>query len=86
MRAGDALEKVVRQRPDGMAPHLERLLSEVADVTQPSVRWHVAQILGEVRLTDGQRRRAVHVLKNNLESCADWIVLTWSGTPGDTHV
>jgi len=76
MRAGDALEKVARQRPDWMLPFVERLLDEVAAIAQPSVQWHLAQILAEVPLDAGQRRRAIQVLRHNLESSTDWIVLT----------
>jgi len=76
MRAGDALEKVARQRPDWMVPFVERLLDEVAAIAQPSVQWHLAQILAEVPLDAGQRRRAIQVLRHNLESSTDWIVLT----------
>jgi hypothetical protein len=76
MRAGDAVEKVARQQPEWLVPYLERLLDEVSILPQASVQWHVAQILGEVPLTDDQRRRAIGILTSNLESSTDWIVLT----------
>ncbi len=40
MRAGDALEKIARIRPELLAPFARRLLSDVADVDQPSIQWH----------------------------------------------
>ena len=75
MRAGDALEKIARIQPALLAPCTRRLLSDVADVDQPSVQWHLAQILTEIELTPQQRQRAIAILKRNLERYEDWIVV-----------
>ena len=75
MRAGDALEKIARIRPELLAPFTRRLLGDVADVDQPSIQWHLAQILTEIELTPQQRQRAIAILKRNLERYEDWIVL-----------
>ena len=75
MRAGDALEKIARVRPALIAPYTGRLLSDVADVDQPSVQWHLAQILTEIELTPDQRASAIGMLKRNLGRYEDWIVL-----------
>ena len=63
MRAADALEKVCRRHPDWLVPYAERLLTQAAAVEQDSVRWHVAQLLGEVPLSAEQRRRAIALLE-----------------------
>jgi HEAT repeat protein len=76
MRAADGLEKIAGQRPELMIPYLERLLGDVATIEQPSIQWHLAQILAEVPLDRDQRQRAIKVLKRNLEHSEDWIVLT----------
>jgi hypothetical protein len=34
----------------------------MAKIAQPSVQWHVAQMLGRVRLTTAQRGRAVRLM------------------------
>jgi hypothetical protein len=78
MRAGDALEKVGRQRPEWLDPYVDRLLTEVVAIDQPSVQWHLAQILGELSLTADQRTRAIEHLKRNLEHATDWIVLNYT--------
>jgi hypothetical protein len=75
MRAGDALEKVCRAHPEWLVPYTDRILTEVADIQQPSVQWHVAQMIDELPLTAAQRRQAIAILKRNLESATDWIVL-----------
>ena len=77
LRVGDALEKVCRERPDWFVAHIERLLGDFGKIEQPSVRWHVAQMLQHLRgdLSDDQARRATELLQRNLTSSTDWIVL-----------
>lgn len=78
MRAGDALEKVCRERPEWFEPFIDRLLDEIALIDQPSVQWHLVQMLGEVELSTAQKSKAVAILKRNLEHATDWIVLNYS--------
>jgi hypothetical protein len=75
MRASDALEKVSRERPDLLDRFAKRLLTDVPKVDQPSVQWHLAQMLPRLRLSPIDRRRAVAVLKRNLDHHDDWIVV-----------
>jgi hypothetical protein len=75
MRAGDGLEKVARQQPAWCTPYVERLLTNVTKIEQPSVQWHLAQILSEIPLTPEQQIQAVKILKYNLEVYDDWIVV-----------
>jgi hypothetical protein len=77
MRAGDALEKICRERPAWFVPHVERLLGDVAGIDQPSVQWHLAQMLQHLRdaLSRTQMRRATELLQRQLASSTDWIVL-----------
>lgn len=78
MRAADALEKYARERPDGVAAVVERLFDELAGRDQPSIQWHLAQILGEVPLTPAQHQRAASWLCRVLDDATDWIVLNCS--------
>lgn len=77
MRAGDALEKVCRQRSDWFVPHIDRITKEVGAIEQSSVQWHVAQMLRHLRgdLSVEQARRAEALLRRNLTRSTDWIVL-----------
>lgn len=77
MRVGDALEKVCRERPGWFVPNIERILDDLAEVNQPSVQWHVAQMLQHLRddLSDDQAQRATKLLQRNLTGSRDWIVL-----------
>jgi hypothetical protein len=74
MRAADALEKICRQRPELLQPYAPRLLNDVSRIQQPSVQWHLAQMLTEVMLTETQRREAVSILRRNLSTFDDWIL------------
>jgi len=74
MRASDCLEKVCARQPELLEPYVERLLTEMAAVDQPSVQWHLAQVLGRVTLTDEERLGAVAILVRNLDTYDDWIV------------
>ena len=76
MRAGDALEKVARERAEAFGPYVERVLGEMARIEQPSVQWHVAQLLTEIPLTPAQRRRGIAWLWRTWERSDDWIVIS----------
>ena len=77
MRAGDALEKVCRERPEWFEPHIEQLLGTVGQIEQPSVQWHLAQMFQHLRgrLSEEQAQRATDLLRRNLTRSTDWIVL-----------
>jgi hypothetical protein len=77
MRVGDALEKVCRKRPDWFVTYVDQLLGGLAEIEQPSVQWHVAQMLQHLRseLADDQVRQATALLQRNLTRSTDWIVL-----------
>lgn len=75
MRAADALEKIARLAPQLFVTYRRRLLNDVAKIDQPSVQWHLAQILAEIELTPTQRAQAIRILRRNLERYEDRIVI-----------
>lgn len=77
LRVGDALEKVCREQPGWFVTHVDRLLGDLGQIEQPSVQWHVAQMLHHLRseLSDDQEERATDLLQRNLSVSTDWIVL-----------
>lgn len=77
MRVGDALEKICRRQPMWFVPQIDRLLGDLGPMTQPSVQWHVAQMLDHLHgdLSQDQERQAVDLLQRNLVESTDWIVL-----------
>lgn len=75
MRAADAIEKICRQHPDWLVPYIDRLHTNFAPHTQPSIQWHMAQIYREVDLTEEQRDRVITWLSDLLKTTnVDWIV------------
>lgn len=56
-------------------PFVDRILGDLGHREQPSVQWHVAQLLAELDLTPSQRRRAVAWLQQRIATTdVDWIV------------
>ena len=74
MRAGDALEKVCRERPELVVPFTERLLKDVPRVRQPSIQWHLAQMFTELPLTKLQTERATQIIAYNVQTLDEWVV------------
>lgn len=74
MRASDAIEKICKQKPLWFAKYKSELLGEWPKIQQPSVQWHLAQILSEIELTHAETILAIGLVKKNLELTDDWIV------------
>ena len=75
MRAADAVEKVGREQPAWLVPHVDRLLDLASASSQPSLRWHAAQVLRQVELTEQQTVVAAAWLERVLATPdVDWIV------------
>jgi hypothetical protein len=77
LRTSNAMKRVSRAQPTWVIPYIDRFLSEVAEIDQPSAQWTLGQLMLELDeyLTDAQRERAKTVLKHNLTHYDDWIVL-----------
>ncbi len=75
MRASDALEKVCRAHQGLLQRFVPRLLGEMSRIEQPSVQWHLAQILTEVELDEREQAEAIAILERNLDTSGDWIVI-----------
>lgn len=76
MRAADAFEKVCRQHPEWIEPYIDRMQADLSGAEQqPSIKWHLAQMYQQVKLTNEQKERALTWLTSMLSvSDADWIV------------
>ena len=67
MRAGDAAEKISRTNAEYLEPYKAVLLQVAATTEQPSLRWHLAQMIPRLALDAGERRSVVGVLKRYLD-------------------
>jgi len=76
LRTSNALKRICSRRPELLVPYVDRLISEVAAVPQPSAQWTLSQIFGMLgdRLSPAQRAGALRVMKRNLDENHDWIV------------
>lgn len=77
LRTSNAIKRIWRQHPEWLVHYLDRFLSEISQIDQPSTQWTLAQLLLELDawLRQDQRQRAIVVLKNNLSHADDWIVI-----------
>lgn len=73
-RTADALEKISLKQPELLQPYRSRFLREVVPIDQKEVRWHVAQILGRLKLTPTQTQKAVELLRSYLKGSDSQIV------------
>ena len=76
MRAADALERVSRGDARPLDAFAEHLLTDAAAIEQAEVRWHLAQILPRLTLTEEQRGRAAALMVAWFEGSASRIVQT----------
>jgi hypothetical protein len=67
MRCCDAMEKLSRQHPEWFNKYKKRLLDASQQFTRKEVRWHLAQIIPRLPLTDRQRLLAYRTFQSYLE-------------------
>lgn len=67
MRAADAVEKITAEHPDYLQSYKTLLLGDIAAIEQQEVRWHVAQMIPRLDLTDAERAQAVDILTGYLD-------------------
>lgn len=66
MRAADAVEKITAQQPDYLQPYKSMLLERVAKIPQQEVRWHVAQLLPRLEVSQAEETAIVEILHSYL--------------------
>ncbi|WP_109449485.1 ACT domain-containing protein [Azospirillum sp. TSH64] len=76
MRAADALERVSRGNAGWLDPYVEHLLTDAVAIEQAEVRWHIAQIVPRLTMTEEQRHRAAVLLADWFENSPSRIVQT----------
>lgn len=74
LRSSDALEKVCRTHPELLEPFRAQLFEEVPKIRQPSVQWHLAEILSQIPLDDREWNRAVRIMLTNLDEIDEWVL------------
>lgn len=66
MRASDAIEKISSVKPECLWPHKSLLIQRAGTSTQKEVRWHLAQVLPRLKLSQKEILRVVDILSTYL--------------------
>ena len=77
LRTSNAMKRICKEHPDCLAPYLTRLLTEISAIEQASTQWTLAQLFAmlDAYMTDTQLEYAKGLLRHNLLTHRDWIVL-----------
>ncbi|WP_214707049.1 MULTISPECIES: hypothetical protein [unclassified Exiguobacterium] len=75
MRSADAMEKVTRRHPKLLRAHQASLFEQLQIVTQQEVRWHLAQLMPRMTLTEEEASGIVHVLTDWIDTGTSAIVI-----------
>lgn len=77
LRTSNAMKRICRADKQFLLPYLDRFLTEIARIDQPSNQWSLAQLFAllEKDMSAQQKQQARELMKNNLEHHHDWIVL-----------
>ena len=77
MRSADAIEKITAWRPEYLRPYKTKLIQQVARIEQQEVRWHFAQMIPRLELSQEERAVVVEILLDYLNDQSK-IVKTFS--------
>lgn len=77
MRSADAIEKITAKHPKYLQPYKTKLIQQVAKIEQQEVRWHVAQMIPRLELSQEERAVAVEIFLGYLND-KNKIVKTFS--------
>jgi hypothetical protein len=77
LRTSNAIKRISLENPEWLIPYIDKLISEISKINQPSAQWTLANLFQtlSVLMSASQRNRAKKVLQKNLETYTDWIVL-----------
>ncbi len=77
MRASDAVEKLTREKPELLSSYKDNLLKYASQANQQEVRWHLAQVLPRLELTERDRGLLFDIMSSYLNDNSR-IVVTFS--------
>lgn len=77
LRTSNAIKRVSREHPERLVPYIDRFLAEISSIDQASTQWTLANLFQTLAayMNVEQKSRAQELLKRNLASHNDWIVL-----------
>lgn len=77
LRVSNAMKRIFKENRNLLIPYLDRFLNEISKIEQASTKWTLAQLYLWMRndMNNDQFSKAKSVIKHNLETEKDWIVL-----------
>ncbi len=77
LRTSSALKRITQQHPEWVVPYLDRLIHTIAQIDQASTQWTLAILFDLLKsfMSQTQKDGAIEIMKNNLATHNDWIVL-----------
>lgn len=78
MRASDAVEKITKTKPELLQKYKKLILTKISRIEQQEVRWHVAQIIPRLQLSNAEAEKVFVILNNYLRSTKSNIVRVMS--------
>lgn len=77
LRTSNALKRIAKEHPVWLVPYIDKFLTEITAIEQASTQWTLANLFETLtsEMTETQFASAKEVLKRNLTTWNDWIVL-----------
>ncbi|MDP6854223.1 MAG: hypothetical protein QF598_01840 [Arenicellales bacterium] len=77
LRISNAMKRICKENRKLLVPYIDRLLTDVAYIDQASTQWTLSQLFGMLKedMTDRQIEQSKTLMKHNLATHSDWIVL-----------
>ncbi len=77
LRVSNAMKRICKAKKHLLIPYIDRLVNDIAKIDQASTQWTLAQLFLSLdkELSKLQKKKALSIMKSNLESHKDWIVL-----------
>jgi hypothetical protein len=77
LRTSNAIKRISKEHPEWLVPHINQMLTEISQIDQASTKWTLANLFETLAqlMTAEQKISATNILKTNLATHTDWIVL-----------
>lgn len=80
LRVSNAMKRIAKENKHLLIPYIDRFLTDIAAIDQASTQWTLAQLFDMLSkdLSQEQEKKAREIVKYNLATHQDWIVLNQS--------
>ena len=77
LRVSNAMKRICISNQSYLIPYTDRILNEISQIDQASTKWTLATLFEMLKddFSDQQFQQAKSIIKHNLETDNDWIVL-----------